>query len=444
LLAFVVFPPRRVVVQADGREQVVLSRAADPAFLLRQAGVARSLNDVVVRDGNDLRVERALPVVLEADGRTLAWRTRAQTVRELLSEMDVEVGPYDSVFFNGIEVKLDDTVTPGAFAALPAALYAAFGRTASESRGLAVTVYRAVPFTIVEDGQPIVFKSSRPTVGLALRDAGISLGQADEVYPSTSEALVAGQQITVKHAFAVTIRTGDASRVVYTHKTVLRDALAEAGLSLGPEDRVEPGLDAQVRNGMSARLVRVAGRQLIERQNIPRKTVFKPDETLQGSNSRLVQGRDGVRIRDYRIVIEDGVETERKLVRDYFEPETVDTVIYYAASAVRSTGLPAESLSVSRTERMYVTWYNAASSGKANTDPNYGITASGVPLTKGIVAVDPRVIPLGTRMFIPGYGFAIAADTGGAVIGNLIDLGYPDGVDPDFVTGYYDVFILAP
>ena len=51
---------------------------------------------------------------------------------------------------------------------------------------------------------------------------------------------------------------------------------------------------------------------------------------------------------------------------------------------------------------MYATWYNAASSGKAATNPAYGITRSGMPLTKGIVAVDPTVIPLGTQLYIPG------------------------------------------
>ncbi len=51
-----------------------------------------------------------------------------------------------------------------------------------------------------------------------------------------------------------------------------------------------------------------------------------------------------------------------------------------------------------------------------------GITASGMMAERGVVAVDPDVIPLGTRLYIPGYGEAIAADTGGAIIGNMIDL----------------------
>ena len=78
------------------------------------------------------------------------------------------------------------------------------------------------------------------------------------------------------------------------------------------------------------------------------------------------------------------------------------------------------------------------------TDPSYGITKSGVPVTKGIVAVDPKVIPLGTRLYVPGYGFAVAGDTGGGIVGNMIDLGYPDGVASDWHTGWVDVYILGP
>lgn len=54
-----------------------------------------------------------------------------------------------------------------------------------------------------------------------------------------------------------------------------------------------------------------------------------------------------------------------------------------------------------------------------------GTTATGLPVGWGIVAVDPSVIPLGTKMTIPGYGEAVAADTGGAIIGTTIDLWFP-------------------
>ena len=63
-----------------------------------------------------------------------------------------------------------------------------------------------------------------------------------------------------------------------------------------------------------------------------------------------------------------------------------------------------------------------------------GMTKSGVRAGYGVVAVDPAVIPLGTRLYIKGYGSAIAGDTGGAIRGNRIDLGF-DSSDAAFAFG---------
>jgi resuscitation-promoting factor RpfB len=433
-----------VAVTADGSETVVVARSYQLHELLKLAGVQTEAGDVVVKQGSELRVERATPVTVEVDGKILAWRTRAETVQKLFDEIDVAIGPYDGVLYNGVEVGPQERMFPGPLAAIPLAQIDAFTRTAEAENPVVLVVHRAVPFTIVEDGRRIALESSRPTVAMALREAGIRLGPADEVYPAPTSQLVAGLEIQVKHARTINLRTGNATQVIYTHQKLLGEALAEAGYRLGADDRVEPSLEVEVRDGMSARLVRVGGRQYIEREPIVRKTVFEPDDTLSGTNTRTVQGRDGVLLREYHIVIEDGVEVQRQLVREWHDPEPVNTVIYYASSAIRATGLPPQNVDVVRIERMYATWYNAASAGRPAEHPAYGITATGVPVTKGIVAVDPAVIPLGTRLYIPGYGFATAADTGGGIKGNMIDLGYPDGVQVDWKTGWVDVFILAP
>ena len=72
-----------------------------------------------------------------------------------------------------------------------------------------------------------------------------------------------------------------------------------------------------------------------------------------------------------------------------------------------------------------------------------GLTAMGIPATYGIVAVDPDVIPLGTRVYIPGYGEALAADTGGAIYGYRIDLCMEDYYQAmDFGRRTVTVFVL--
>lgn len=78
------------------------------------------------------------------------------------------------------------------------------------------------------------------------------------------------------------------------------------------------------------------------------------------------------------------------------------------------------------------------------TDGNgAGITAMGIPATYGIVAVDPAIIPLGTRVYIPGYGEALAADTGGAIYGYKIDLCMEDYYQAmDFGRRNVTVFVL--
>ncbi len=434
LFGFVLFPVQRLAVTADGASIELKSRDASTAGLLALAGVQAEAGDVVVRSPQGLQVARAVPVTVEVDGRTVGWRTRSATVLGLLDELGIELVPRDSVRYNGDDA-LRETALPVDASARPAA---------AQAEPVLISVQRAVPFTVVEDGRVLSLRSSKPTLATAFEEAGIELGPADQVSVPPAAALVAGMAIEVKHAKALRLRLGDRTSLIYTQKTSLGEALAEAGYALGAEDRVEPSIEAAVTNNMTARLVRVVGRSFFEREPVKRRTVFRPDESLSGSQTRTVPGSDGVRVHEYRVVIEDGVEREKKLVGEYMEPEAKDSVIYYAATAANEAGQALGELSVARTERVHATWYNAASAGRPPTDPWYGITASGRPVTHGIVAVDPDLIAMGTRLYIPGYGFGLAADTGSAIKGHMIDLGYPDGVQVSWRTGWVEIYILAP
>jgi 3D (Asp-Asp-Asp) domain-containing protein len=79
-----------------------------------------------------------------------------------------------------------------------------------------------------------------------------------------------------------------------------------------------------------------------------------------------------------------------------------------------------------RSFTMYATSYAAKFTHRIPGTTSYGRTASGKILTKGLVAIDRNLMPFGTRMYVPGYGNAEAADIGGGVKGRFIDLGFDD------------------
>ena len=105
-------------------------------------------------------------------------------------------------------------------------------------------------------------------------------------------------------------------------------------------------------------------------------------------------------------------------------------------SSSHPTSTPDGELQCARTLTVWATWYTAASAGGS------GVTYTGTTVQKGTVAVDPSVIPLGTRMYIPGYGYGVAEDTGGAILGNMIDLGYGPNDIWDWGSRYVDICIL--
>ncbi|PJF47384.1 MAG: hypothetical protein D6709_01105 [Chloroflexi bacterium] len=92
---------------------------------------------------------------------------------------------------------------------------------------------------------------------------------------------------------------------------------------------------------------------------------------------------------------------------------------------------------------MLATSYSASTAGVSRSKSWYGLARCGQRMRFGIVAVDPRVISLGSNVYVPGYGIGNACDTGSAIIGKRIDLGYDD----DNLKLWYrwvDVYLLTP
>lgn len=154
----------------------------------------------------------------------------------------------------------------------------------------------------------------------------------------------------------------------------------------------------------------------IERKTIPYETKYELSRTVGAG--RLVKREDGVNgeiVRTYAVEYRDGRPAAKRLVKtERVEPKPALFLIgRHGFTASRGAYTRGKVLT------MHTSAYDPSGGrGKRAT----GRTATGRPATYGMIAVDPRVIPIGTLLYVEGYGMGLAADTGGAIKGNKIDL----------------------
>ena len=141
---------------------------------------------------------------------------------------------------------------------------------------------------------------------------------------------------------------------------------------------------------------------------IPPKVIVQPSNTVaRGRSAVLSSGAPTIKQQTWQIKKVDGKVVERKLIKEQIVQQGRDKVVALGQGTYR--GEAQEIL-------MVATAYSAE-------EPGIGTrTAMGTRVRYGVVAVDPKVIPLGTKLYIEGYGYAVAEDVGGKIKGNRIDV----------------------
>lgn len=266
---------------------------------------------------------------------------------------------------------------------------------------------------IAADGSTLVISTLHSKPEDVLVQAGIKLESQDEYRLSTTK-LTDGTVISVHRAIPVTVAYQGKSEVIVTSKVNVGELAESLGIKI-ENSKLVPSEQTKLEPNMHIKVIALTDKQ-VEREVVEQFTVIRqPDASLEKGVEKVVEeGQDGTKVIVVRLNFADGVEVSAQQIGERITEAPKPQIIHVGTRDTVETSRG--SMRFSRVEMMEASAY-LPTDGSAE-----GITATGVPARRGIVAVDPKVIPLGSHVYVQGYGVALAADVGGAIVGRKIDL----------------------
>lgn len=315
-----------------------------------------------------------------------------------------------------------------------------------------VTLIQRDCFNDIENQREIVTRKT--TVEEFLAEQEIILGEDDVLNVGLSDEIYPEQVVTVEKSRIVEIHADGKTEIKKAVKKTVEEVLKNAGIILSETDIVSPGRTEPVTENMVITVDRVDITEETVNYEIPYESVKEADSSRYMGETAVKQyGTPGQKQEIYKVTKVNGTETARELISSSVTAEPVNEIILTGtkqnpsviskkqsivngnnqfnnsrdeiAAASSQTG---KGFSYSRVLNVTATAYDPSPS----TNAGYTKTAYGLTPQYGVVAVDPNVIPLGTRLYIESsdggaswvYGYCIAGDTGGAIKGNKVDLCY--------------------
>lgn len=367
--------------------------------------------------------------VIHADERTTI-RTHANTVADVLDELSIQVGEHDK-----LSHQTDALV----------------------SSDMEIEYTTAKEITVQIDGEETRYFTTSDTVEEFLHEENIELTEHDQISVAGDTEIRDQLTLQIDKAFEVVINDAGTREKVWTTGDSVEDLLHKKDISLDDLDRVEPAETTELENSTEIEITRVEKVTDIVEEEQDYATVKRNDQSLEKGKEEVVeQGSPGVIEKHYEVTLENGEEVARELIKEEVTQESQDRIVAIgtkvnkpepaqtaktsasssstdkAGAAASSTADKQKTVSRSKKENkpQGKTLYMKATAYNWNCDTcdGRGLTATGYNLKEnpnGVVSVDPSVIPLGTKVWVEGYGYAVARDTGGNVKGNKIDLHMP-------------------
>lgn len=303
---------------------------------------------------------------------------------------------------------------------------------------LSQTAFAKTTYVIADGDRVFTYESFATDPAAVLTEAGLEL---DEYDTFTTEAAFGSTTLTVRRSQTITIDCYGEEVSAESYGETVGELLARLNIYPMEEDVLSVSKETRTYDGMALSVSRIIRQEQTYTSAIPHTTTYCYDDALpEGVEEVLTEGKDGEMRCTATVTYVNGQETNREVTSQMVTLNPVEEVIA-VGTGLRQDGegensgviigngtitLPTgEVLTYTHTTQVRATAYNH------NDEGCDMITATGTTVHIGTVAVDPRYIPYGTRMFIVSndgvyeYGISVAEDCGGAIKGDRVDLYFP-------------------
>ncbi len=263
-----------------------------------------------------------------------------------------------------------------------------------------------------------------------LEEQEIQIGEHDRVEAPSEDNIKSGEVIRVHRGREIRVVDGGQESLHYTTWNTVEEVLEDLEIDISSKDRINYDLEDPLEEEGKIEITRVRDQRRRESVALSYSSEVVYVQDLDPDQERVVrEGQTGEIIETYIDTLENGEVVDTRL-KAHELVEAPQNEIIEKGEANYFTTADGSRLRYDRKVTMEATAYTAGfeSTGKRPGDPGYGVTRSGTRVRPGVVAVDPRVIPLGTKLYVESldgtrsYGYSTAEDTGGAIKGNRIDL----------------------